>query len=69
MKITIRDKNGVKTTFNDAKVIEVEDKVGREYRIVEDFIRGLEITAENENKIYVEPRYGNQVTVIASERI
>lgn len=69
MKIKIRDKNGNETVFDDAKVVKVSDKTGKEFRITEDMFAGIEVLAEHDSYLYVKPGYGNQVTLIASDRI
>lgn len=68
MKITFRNKNGQRETI-ETKIVEIEDKIGGRYRIQNDFEKGIEITAEHSDRIYVEPRYGNQLTVIAVNEI
>jgi hypothetical protein len=69
MKIKIRDKNGNETVIDDAKVLKVSDKTGKEFRITEDNFNGIEVLAEHDSYLYVKPGYGNQVTLIASDRV
>ena len=69
MKIKIRDKNGNETVFDDAKVVKVSDKTGKEFRLTEDRFAGIEVLAEHDSYLYVKPGYGNQVTLIAADRI
>ncbi len=68
MEIKIRDKNGKETVVDNAKVIKVSDKTGKEFRITEDMFSGIEILAEHDSYLYIKPVYGNQVTLIAADR-
>ena len=69
MKIKIRDKNGNETVIEDAKVLKVSDKTGKEFRLTEDNFNRIEVLAEHDSYLYVKPGYGNQVTLIASDRV
>ena len=69
MKIKIRDKNGNETVIEDANVLKVSDKTGKEFRLTEDRFTGIEVLAEHDRYLYVKPGYGNQVTLIASDRV
>lgn len=69
MKVVIKDENGKSQEF-DAKVVDIIGKDDDHYRLMQDFERGIEVTADGlSSKIYIEPRCSNQITIINKERV
>lgn len=71
IKITYKTQEGeiLNDIFSNVKRIEIIGKDSDRYRLKQDFERGIEVTAEGNlvDKLYVEPRCANQVTLFTKE--
>jgi len=63
MKIKFEE-NGIKREIDVRKVV-VTDKDGYDYRICQDYVRGIEVLGDSfQSRMYVEPSTSNQVTIL-----
>lgn len=66
MKIKFKE-NGVDRELEVSKVV-VTDKDGFDYRISQDYVRGIEVLGDGmDGNMYVEPHTSNQVTILTTK--
>lgn len=68
MKIKFKE-NDVERELEVSKVV-VTDKEGFDYRISQDYVRGIEVLGDGiDDKMYIEPHTFNHVTIFMTKRL